>query len=79
MEPARFSWWRGEIRRRIARSMAVVAQPVFAEAVVVDRAPRSKGAAAHLIVDLGHGHRIEVPPNFDEGALRRLIGVLAPC
>jgi hypothetical protein len=36
-------------------------------------------AAAPLELQLSGGHRLLVPANFDEQALRRLMGVLAGC
>jgi hypothetical protein len=79
IEPARLTWWRGEIRRRITRTTRTSADVTFTEAVVVDRGPAATVPIGTIVVDLGHGRRIEVPPNFDEGALRLLIGVLGSC
>src|ERR1051325_6119256 len=67
IEPGRFSWWRWEIRRRIAGcSAAPTMEPRFAEAVVVDRGRRPNDSATRLVVELGRGQRIEVPANFDD-------------
>ena len=79
IDPARFFWWRGEIRRRIERHLQAPPRPAFAEAVVVDRDPFPVGPGSHFIVEVGGDRRIEVPPNFDERVLRRLIGVLTSC
>lgn len=59
------------------------------------KARRSKASAAELVpvrvvgpaarrtapleLVLSSGHRLVVPPDFDEAALRRLMGVLASC
>ncbi len=77
--PARFSWWRCEIRRRLERSRLPRGVTQFAEAVVVAPSSFDDQPGVGLVVELGPGRRVEIPVGFDAQTLRRLLGVLSSC
>jgi transposase-like protein len=79
INPVRFSWWRGAIRRRIEAMAAQATHSAFAEAVVIHRDQELAEARTKFTVDLCQGFRVEVPGDFDQEELRRLIGVLKSC
>jgi transposase-like protein len=76
-------------RRRLNREMPtptgkddasrLPAQLVFAEVVLVSPAPVSSESVVEVV--LRGGRRLQVGADFDEGALRRLVGLLEslPC
>lgn len=70
------AWTLHSWRRRLAEDGAGGASPRLVEVDVVPRVPRGGG---HLAVQLRCGHRLDVPADFDDSALRRLIGVLESC
>ena len=78
VSPGALGWWRWKLRQRASRSTPL---PVLVEAIVVaDGAPAIDVVGSEaLVVDLGHGRRIEVPHNFDEKHLRRVISAVASC
>ena len=50
------------------------------EVSVEDRSSaKSTDDAGHLVVRVGEGRYVEVPPRFDDGELMRLIAVLESC
>lgn len=79
LSPNTLSWWRGEIRRRLARQSRGVTEVHFAEAIVVDRPAAAAPDGARLLLDLGRARRVEVPVGFDAATFRRLLEVLSSC
>ena len=41
--------------------------------------PPAAAVARPLELHFDRGHRLQIPPDFDEATLRRLLGVLAEC
>lgn len=70
------AWTLYDWRRRLADGDAGDASSRLMEVDVVPRVPSGGG---HLAVHLRSGHRIDVPADFDDSRLRRLIGVLESC
>ena len=73
-------WRLYEARRRTAgkkrrRSSPRHTAPKFVPVEI--KRPPAEIAALELV--LSSGHRLRVPPDFDEASLRRLMGVLASC
>ena len=66
-------WWRRELRLKREETTALSVRPRF---VAVEVAPEPLGAPGFVVQLGGSGHRIEVPADFDAGALRRLVGAL---
>lgn len=70
------AWTLYDWRRRLAAPEVGDVPPHLVEVDVVSPVPSGRG---HLAVHLRSGHRIEVPADFDDSGLRRLIGVLESC
>ncbi len=71
------TWTLYEWRRRLAGDAAGGASPRLVEVEVASPVP---GGGGHLAaVHLRSGHRIDVPADFHDAGLRRLIGVLESC
>jgi len=71
--PGTLAWWRHALGGRRRRRDAAAAR--FVEVVTAPAAP--SGPAPRFEVVLAHDVIVRVPVAFDEGALRRLLAVLA--
>ena len=70
IRPQTLSWWAWRLGSEATRPEA--GSPAFVEIVVADRVPTPR---AEFVVEVG-GVRVRVPPGFDAGELRRLVGAL---
>ena len=69
-------------RRRLARTEGErqSRRPFgLVEVAIEDEGDAARAKSEHLVVRLEGGRGIEVPVGFDDGELRRLVGVLESC